>query len=62
VLARTSKVTADVTHVSLSIEQGAQFEGFSRKVATIEAGTHETVRPPRLNAPSPPVLGEPKPA
>jgi len=62
VLARTSKVTADVTHVSLSIEQGAQFEGFSRKVETIEAGGNDTIRPPRLSAPVAPALGEPKPA
>jgi len=62
VLARTSKVTADVTHVSLSIEQGAQFEGFSRKVETIEGGGNDAIRPPRLSAPVAPALGEPKPA
>jgi cytoskeletal protein CcmA (bactofilin family) len=57
-LARSSKVVADVTHVSLSIEEGAIFEGFSRKVETIETVTDDTVRPPRLNAP----LAQPKPA
>ena len=35
VLARSARVTADVTHVSLIIEQGAVFEGFSRRVDTI---------------------------
>jgi cytoskeletal protein CcmA (bactofilin family) len=58
-LARSSKVVADVTHVSLSIEEGAVFEGFSRKVETIEAVTDDTIRAPRLNAP---VRTEPKPA
>lgn len=60
VLARTCRVIADVTHVSLSIEQGAVFEGFSRRVDTIEAVTEEATRTPRLNAPSPRI--EPKPA
>jgi cytoskeletal protein CcmA (bactofilin family) len=59
VLARSARVVADVTHVSLSIEQGAVFEGFSRRVDTIEAVTEETIRTPRLNAPPRP---EPKPA
>jgi cytoskeletal protein CcmA (bactofilin family) len=59
VLARSARVVADVTHVSLSIEQGAIFEGFSRRVDTIEAVTEDTVRTPRLNAPP---RGEPKPA
>jgi cytoskeletal protein CcmA (bactofilin family) len=59
VLARSARVVADVTHVSLSIEQGAIFEGFSRRVDTIEAVTEETVRTPRLNAPP---RTEPKPA
>lgn len=58
-LARSARVVADVTHVSLSIEQGAIFEGFSRRVDTIEAVTEDTVRTPRLNAPP---RGEPKPA
>lgn len=59
VLARTARVVADVTHVSLSIEQGAVFEGFSRRVDTIEAVAEDTVRTPRLNAPP---RTEPKPA
>jgi cytoskeletal protein CcmA (bactofilin family) len=59
VLARSARVIADVTHVSLSIEQGAVFEGFSRRVDTIEAVTDDTIRTPRLNAPP---RGEPKPA
>ena len=57
VLARTARVVADVTHVSLSIEQGAIFEGFSRRVDTIEAVTEDPIRTPRLNAPP-----QPKPA
>lgn len=54
-LARTARVVADVTHVSLTIEPGAVFEGFSRRVDTIEAVTDEIrTQAPRLNAPSPP--------
>ena len=59
VLARTARVVADVTHVSLSIEQGAIFEGFSRRVDTIEAVSEDQVRTPRLSAPP---RAEPKPA
>ena len=51
VLACTARVVADVTHVSMSVEQGAVFEGFSRRVDTIEAVTDEAIRPPRLAAP-----------
>lgn len=58
-LARSAHVVADVTHVTLTIEQGANFEGFSRRVDTIEAVTEDTVRTPRLNAPA---HAEPKPA
>jgi cytoskeletal protein CcmA (bactofilin family) len=60
ILARSARVVADVTHVSLSIEQGAVFEGFSRRVDTIEGVAEETVRTPRLNAPT--SRAEPKPA
>lgn len=35
VLASTSRVVADITHVSLSIEPGAVFEGYSRRVDAI---------------------------
>jgi cytoskeletal protein CcmA (bactofilin family) len=59
VLARTARVVADITHVSLTIEQGAVFEGFSRRVDTIEAVTEEAIRAPRLNAPP---RTEPRPA
>jgi cytoskeletal protein CcmA (bactofilin family) len=62
VLARTARVTADVTHVSLTIEQGAVFEGFSRRVDTIEAVADDAVRTPRLSAPVPMQRSEPKPA
>jgi cytoskeletal protein CcmA (bactofilin family) len=51
VLARSARVTADVTHVSLIIEQGAVFEGFSRRVDTIEAVASDPMRTPRLGAP-----------
>jgi cytoskeletal protein CcmA (bactofilin family) len=60
VLGRTARVVADVTHVSLTIEQGAVFEGFSRRVDTIEAVAEDAIRTPRLAAPMP--LGEAKPA
>jgi cytoskeletal protein CcmA (bactofilin family) len=51
-LASTARVVADITHVSLLIEEGAVFEGFSRRVDTIGAVTDDTVRTqPRLAAP-----------
>jgi cytoskeletal protein CcmA (bactofilin family) len=51
-LASTARVVADITHVSLLIEEGAVFEGFSRRVDTIEGVTDATMRAqPRLNAP-----------
>jgi cytoskeletal protein CcmA (bactofilin family) len=52
-LASTARVVADITHVSLLIEEGAVFEGFSRRVDTIETLPGDTARPPqpRLNAP-----------
>jgi cytoskeletal protein CcmA (bactofilin family) len=52
-LARTARVVADVTHVSLTIEPGAVFEGFSRRVESIETITDDTIRtqPPRLTPP-----------
>ena len=34
-LASTARVVADITHVSLTIEPGAVFEGYSRRVDTI---------------------------
>jgi hypothetical protein len=45
----TARVVADITHVSLSIAPEAVFEGFSRRVDTIEAAT---VHPPRLTGPA----------
>jgi len=52
-LAGTAHVVADITHVSLLIEQGAVFEGFSRRVDTIEAAADVDARPmPRLTAPT----------
>ena len=56
VLASSARVVVDITHVSLSIEPGAVFEGFSRRVDTIEGGPEEeAVRPPRLTGPAPAV-------
>lgn len=52
-LASTAHVVADVVHVSLLIEQGAVFEGFSRRVDSIEAAKDEALTPPpRLSAPT----------
>lgn len=53
VFASSARVVADVTHVSLSVDQGAVFEGFSRRVDTIETVTDDSVRMPRLSAPAP---------
>jgi len=51
-LASTARVVADITHVSLLIEEGAVFEGFSRRVDTIEGIAEDTLRAhPRLNPP-----------
>jgi cytoskeletal protein CcmA (bactofilin family) len=53
ILARSARVVADVTHVSLTIEPGAVFEGFSRRVDTIESVTEEIRSPtPRLPVPA----------
>ena len=35
-LATTAKVVADITHVSLMVESGAVFEGYSRRVDAID--------------------------
>jgi cytoskeletal protein CcmA (bactofilin family) len=51
-LASTARVVADITHVSLLIEEGAVFEGFSRRVDTIEAVIEDSGhKQPRLVAP-----------
>jgi cytoskeletal protein CcmA (bactofilin family) len=53
VLLSTARVTADITHVSLSIAPEAVFEGFSRRVDTIDAAVKDNVvHPPRLAAPA----------
>ena len=36
VLARTARVEVDITHVSLTIDQGAVFQGHSRRVESID--------------------------
>jgi cytoskeletal protein CcmA (bactofilin family) len=52
-LASTADVVADVTHVSLLIEQGAKCEGFRRRVETVDAVTDNDFRPPpRVNTPT----------
>lgn len=50
-LGRTAQIAADVTHVSLVIEEGAVFQGQSRRVETIEALADDKLRPRRLEAP-----------
>jgi len=50
-LTRTARVVADVTHVSLTIEPGAVFEGFSRRVESIETITDDVRSQPRLSPP-----------
>lgn len=54
-LGSTAQIAADVTHVSLVVEEGAVFQGFSRHVERIEATTGgDKLRSlPRLNAPAP---------
>lgn len=52
-LAGTAHVVADIVHVSLLIEQGAVFEGFSRRVDSIETAAEEApVTQARLSAPT----------
>jgi cytoskeletal protein CcmA (bactofilin family) len=54
VLLGTARVSADITHVSLSIAPEAVFEGFSRRVDMIGAADKpRAADPPRL---APPVL------
>ncbi len=45
-LAPTARVVADITHVSLTIDQGAVFEGYSRRVDSIDHA--EAASPPWL--------------
>jgi cytoskeletal protein CcmA (bactofilin family) len=53
VLLATARVTADITHVSLSIAPQAVFEGFSRRVDTVDAAVKDdAVLPARLIAPA----------
>lgn len=51
-LGSTAHVAADVTHVSLMVEQGAVFQGHSRHVEKIEAAEDDRLgQPLRLNTP-----------
>jgi cytoskeletal protein CcmA (bactofilin family) len=58
VLKPTASLAADVTHVSLTMEPGAAFEGLSHRVNTVEAAEDSVVRKLFL---SPPVSSEAKP-
>jgi len=52
-LTSTAHIAADVTHVSLAIEEGAVFQGHSRHVEKIEAAADDELRTPlRLNPPA----------
>jgi cytoskeletal protein CcmA (bactofilin family) len=57
VLKPTARLAADVTHVSLTIEPGAAFEGLSHRVNTVEPSEDGAVR----KLLSPPVSSEAKP-
>jgi cytoskeletal protein CcmA (bactofilin family) len=59
VLVSTARLAADITHVSLTTEPGAAFEGVSRHVDTIAAVVGDAVRAQRVNAPA---SNEAKPA
>jgi cytoskeletal protein CcmA (bactofilin family) len=52
VLLNTARVSADITHISLSIAPEAIFEGFSRCVDTIDDAKDSAVHAPRLAAPT----------
>jgi len=58
-LKRTANVSADITHVSLTIESGGSFEGFSRRVEHIQA-PEAPAKPVSIEAPFP-VLGRAEP-
>ena len=51
-LGSTAHIAADVTHVSLVVEEGAVFQGHSRHVEKIEAADDALHQPLRLNAPA----------
>jgi len=51
-LGSTAEIAADVTHVSLVIEEGAVFQGQSRRVETLDALAGDKLRPRRLEAPA----------
>jgi len=46
ILGRTAQVTADIIYVSMRIEPGAIFEGYSRRVERVEMATSDTVQLP----------------
>jgi cytoskeletal protein CcmA (bactofilin family) len=52
ILKPTAHLTADVTHVSLTIEPGAAFEGLSHRVNTVEASEDGAVRKLLLSPPA----------
>ena len=51
VLAGTARVTAEITHVAMTIEQGAVFEGHSRRLNSI--GKAKSAAPLALTGPRP---------
>jgi cytoskeletal protein CcmA (bactofilin family) len=53
ILAATARVAAEITHVSLTIEQGAVFEGHSRRVDSIDKA--KSAAPLALAGPRPSV-------
>ena len=51
-LGSTAHIAADVTHVSLVVEEGAVFQGHSRHLEKIEAAADDKLQSPlRLNTP-----------
>lgn len=46
ILGRTAQVTADIIYVSMRIEPGAIFEGYSRRVERVEMATSDSVQLP----------------
>ncbi|HUC67297.1 MAG TPA: polymer-forming cytoskeletal protein [Stellaceae bacterium] len=52
VLKPTARLAADVTHVSLTMEPGAAFEGLSHRVISVEAAEDSAVRKLLLSPPA----------
>jgi cytoskeletal protein CcmA (bactofilin family) len=52
VLRPTARLAADVTHVSLTMEPGAAFEGLSHRVVSVEGAEDSAVRKLLLSPPA----------